>query len=529
MEVKEDMEVKKEMEGKEDMDVKETENRKRIDYGITGIPFFAILLLCFFFFIYPENSNRILSGIRNFLGTEFAVYYLGLGAFVFLLSLYIAFSSYGDIVLGKPDEKPKYSFFTWGSMMFTAGLAADILFYSFCEWISYVREPYVESLGRREEWATAYSLFHWGPIPWSFYLVLASAFGFMLHVRKRSKQRYSEACRAILKEKTDGVLGKGIDILAIFALLAGTATTFSVATPLMAEIMQKIFPALSVRELTLLILIVTCALYTFSLLKGMMGISLLAKACTWLFYALLAYIFFFGGSGQFILKHGFLALGKMIEHFPTMASYTDPMGENHFPENWTIFYWAYWMVWCVASPFFIGSISKGRTIRQTILGGYIFGVGSTFVSFLVLGNYTLSLELFHRLPVLAIYEKTQSLYETVVRCLETLPFAPFVLVLLLLGMFAFYATSFDSIALVASQYSYKSLSEGEEPGKKVQGFWAILLILLPIALVFSESSMVNLQSVSIIAAFPIGFVILLISFSFLKDAKKYMKEEKGRD
>ena len=101
--------------------------------------------------------------------------------------------------------------------------------------------------------------------------------------------------------------------------------------------------------------------------------------------------------------------------------------------------------------------------------------------------------------------------------------------MLLFGMFAFYATSFDSIALVASQYSYKSLSEGEEPGKKVQGFWAILLILLPIALVFSESSMVNLQSVSIIAAFPIGFVILLISFSFLKDAKKYMKEEKGRD
>ena len=92
----------------------------------------------------------------------------------------------------------------------------------------------------------------------------------------------------------------------------------------------------------------------------------------------------------------------MVEHFPSMATYTDALGENHFPENWTIFYWAYWMVWCVASPFFIGSISKGRTIRQTILGGYVFGVGSTFVSFLVLGNYSLSLELFHRVPILSI-------------------------------------------------------------------------------------------------------------------------------
>ena len=81
---------------------------------------------------------------------------------------------------------------------------------------------------------------------------------------------------------------------------------------------------------------------------------------------------------------------------------------------------------------------------------------------------------------------------------------------------------------MASQYSYKNLEEGEEPNKKVQGFWAVLLILLPLALVFSESSMANLQSVSIIAAFPIGFIILLISFSFLKDAKAYLKELEKR-
>ena len=507
---------------------KSNSEKERLDFGISGIPLLAILLMCFFFFRFPENSNRGLSAIRSFLGSEFAVYYLGLGLFIFLLSLFIAFSPYGTIVLGKPDEKPAYSFFTWGSMMFTAGLAADILFYSLCEWILYVREPYIQSLCNAEEWATVYTLFHWGFIPWGFYLVLAAAFGFMLHVRKRKRQRYSEACRSILKEKTDGILGRGIDLLAVFALLAGTATTFSVATPLMAEIIRKVLPGFSTVSLTILILVITCVVYTYSLLKGMAGISLLAKTCTWLFYSLLFYVFFFGGAGNFILKHGFSAFGKMVEHFPSMATYTYALGENHFPENWTIFYWAYWMVWCVASPFFIGSISKGRTIRQTILGGYVFGVGSTFVSFLVLGNYSLSLELFHRVPILSIYEKTQSLYEVIVQALEALPLAPLVLALLFLTMLAFYATSFDSIALVASQYSYKNLEEGEEPNKKVQGFWAVLLILLPLALVFSESSMANLQSVSIIAAFPIGFIILLISFSFLKDAKAYLKELEKR-
>ena len=196
---------------------KSNSEKERLDFGISGIPLLAILLMCFFFFRFPENSNRGLSAIRSFLGSEFAVYYLGLGLFIFLLSLFIAFSPYGTIVLGKPDEKPAYSFFTWGSMMFTAGLAADILFYSLCEWILYVREPYIQSLGNAEEWATVYTLFHWGFIPWGFYLVLAAAFGFMLHVRKRKRQRYSEACRSILKEKTDGILGRGIDLMAVVA------------------------------------------------------------------------------------------------------------------------------------------------------------------------------------------------------------------------------------------------------------------------------------------------------------------------
>lgn len=125
---------------------------------------------------------------------------------------------------------------------------------------------------------------------------------------------------------------------------------------------------------------------------------------------------------------------------------------------------------------------------------------------------------------LAIYEKSGDLYEVIISIIRTLPCAPLVLVLLLLTMIAFYATSFDSIALIASCYSYHRLKEDETPHKVVELMWCVLLILLPIALVFSDSSMSNLQSVSIIAAFPVGAVIVLIVASFLKDAKKYMKE-----
>lgn len=498
---------------------------KKIDWMITLLPLGIIVALCVLFFCMPEQSNAVLSQIRFVLGDTFGTYYLIIGLGVFLISFYVAGSKYGNIVLGGQDEKPKFSFFAWGSMMFTAGLAADILFYSFSEWILYATDPHIAELGSIQDWASVYPIFHWSLIPWGFYLVLAVAFGFMLHVRKRERQKYSEACRPILGKHTDGWGGRIIDLLAVFALIAGTATTFSLATPLMASVINELFHVeLSRTAVTIVILIVTCIIYTYSLLHGFKGISFLAKSCIYLFFGLLAFVLLFGGEARYIVETGFSALGRMVQNFFELATFTDPERTTSFPQNWTIFYWAYWMVWCVAAPFFIGSISRGRTVRQTIVGGYVFGVGSTIISFIILGNYSLGAQVMGKADFLAIYEKSGDLYEVIISIIRTLPCAPLVLVLLLLTMIAFYATSFDSIALIASCYSYHRLKEDETPHKVVELMWCVLLILLPIALVFSDSSMSNLQSVSIIAAFPVGAVIVLIVASFLKDAKKYMEE-----
>lgn len=506
-----------------------SQERGKIDWMITLMPLAIVVALCVVFFFMPEQSSVVLSQIRFLFGDTFGVYYLIIGLGVFILSIYIACSKYGDIVLGKPDEKPKYSFFAWGSMMFTCGLAADILFYSFSEWILYATDPHIAEMGSIQEWAGVYPLFHWSFIPWGFYLVLAVAFGFMLHVRKRERQKYSEACRPILGKYTDGILGRIIDLLAVFALLAGTATTFSVATPLMATIIAEVFHVeLSRVVINIIILIVTCIIYTYSLLHGIKGISLLANACIYMFFGLIAYVFFFGGETKYIIETGVSSLGTMIQNFIELSTFTDPLRTSNFPQNWTIYYWAYWMVWCVAAPFFIGNISRGRTVRQTILGGYVFGVGSTLISFIVLGNYSMGKQMSGAIDYMAQYNETGDIYALIVSIIGSLPLAPIVIILVLVTMIAFYATSFDSIALTAACYSYRKLEEDEQPHKGIQLLWCILLILLPIALLFAESSMNSLQSVSIIAAFPIGFVIVLIVFSFLKDAKDYMNELKKR-
>lgn len=498
---------------------------KKIDWMVTLVPFFLILGLSALLFIFPTESNAVISQVRFFFGDTMGLYYLVIGLGVLLISIWLSFSKYGNIVLGKPNEKPKYSFFEWGSMMFTCGLAADILFYSFAEWVMYATNPYIEELGSIAEWAGVFPLFHWSFIPWAFYLVLAVAFAFMLHVRKINRQRYSEACRPIIGKHADGILGRLIDLFALFALLAGTATTFSVATPLISSIIVRFFNIeISRNTVTIIILLLTCAVYTYAVLHGFKGISLLAKMCIYLFFGLLIFVLLVGGQGRFIIENGFQSLGKMVQNFIGLSTYTDPGRTSSFPQDWTIYYWAYWMVWCIAAPFFIGNISRGRTIRQTILGGYVFGVGSTVASFVVLGNYSLGLQISGAKDFVAQYEASGDLYTLILNIIDTMPCAPFILLVTLVCMILFYATSFDSIAYTAACYSYKKLESDEHPHKLITLLWCLLLIVLPIALVFSDSSMSNIQSVSIISAFPIGIIMIVMIWSFIKDAGRYIEE-----
>ena len=453
------------------------------------------------------------------------LYYAILGIGIFAVTLFIAFSKYGKIKLGN-TEKPEYSSFKWGTMIFTSTMAADILFYSFCEWALYANEPYIEQLGGIQKWASTFPLFHWGPIAWCFYIVLAVAFGFMLHVRGRNQQKFSEACRPLLKDKVDGPIGKIIDLIAIFALIAGTATTFSLATPLVASAISRVFGIATGTALTIVILLLIVFVYTLVVVFGMKAISKLANICAYLFFGLLLYFLIFGKEATYILETGFSALGNMVQNFVGMSTWMDPLRETSFPQNWTIYYWSYWMVWCAATPFFIGTISKGRTIKNVVLGGYGWGLAGTFVSFIILGNYGLAQQLKHGVDISGAIAGGADISQTILKIFDTMPLTNLGLILLVITMISFYSTTFDALTMVVSSYSYKKLPVGKEPAKRVRVFWAIMFIVLPIALLFAQNSMNQLQSVSLIAALPIGIVILIIIASFFKDANKYLKEEK---
>ena len=175
-------------------------------------------------------------------------------------------------------------------------------------------------------------------------------------------------------------------------------------------------------------------------------------------------------------------------------------------------------------PFFIALISKGRTIKNMVLGTYGWGLAGTFMSFIIIGNYGLAQELKHGVNISGFIGDGGSMYEAIMKIFDTLPLPMVALIMLVITMIAFYSTTLDGITYVASSYSYKHLSADKEPDRKVRTFWSVLLILFPIALLFAENSLYSIQSVTIIAAFPVVILSILCTVSFFRDASKYLRE-----
>lgn len=496
-----------------------------IDWIITLLPLGIVTGIVAVLLTFPQQSMKTIDSLWNIFVNKLGFFYILLGFGVVCIAFYLAFSKYGAIRLGALD-KPRYSNFTWGAMIFTSTMAADILYWSLIEWgYYYTASPFGQKMltaTERQDWAATYPLFHWGITPWSFHIVCAVAFGYMLHVRQRKKQKLSEACRPLFGKKIDGVLGTVIDVFSVVGLLAGTATTFSLATPLLSLAISTISGIPESRELTLAVLCIIAAVYTSAVLLGIKGISHLAKIAVVCFSSLIVFVFLFSPK-IYIIETSITGIGKMLQNFISLSTWMDPLrisgaDGTGFPQQWTIFYWAYWIAWFVATPFFIGTISEGRTVRNTVLGGLICGIAGTYCSFIVLGNYGLYLEAHGLLPAAERLAAGIAPDEIILSILETLPFAKFGLVLLIITMIALYASTFDAITMVIASYSQREL-EGREPKKSLRAFWSVVFILLPAALILTGSNLSQLQSLSIIAAFPLGIIMICIIVSFFKDAK----------
>lgn len=505
------------------------ERLAKFDKTILFIPAIIVIALGVLITIFATQAETVIMAVRTFIGDKFGWYYLLFGLATFLLLLYLAFSKVGKIRLGKETDKPM-KLGTYGILIFTSTMAADILFYAMHEWTYYFNSNNaLTGAGSTDQMlnSSTYTYFHWGLIPWAFYLVLAVIYAFMFFTRKkRDTQGMGQMCLPLFEKTGRPKLANGLksttNVIAVVGLLLGTSTTFSVTTPLMTAIVCKLFGIASSPVISVVILCIIAIIYTAAVLVGHKGISIVAKITTILFSLLLA-LFFIMGNPLFILENGIQGIGNMFINFFSMATWTDPARvSGGFVQDWTVFYWAYWIAWCVATPFFIAKISKGRTIKQVLLQGGTAGLLGTFASFTIFGGFGMSAQAsgFDFAGMIASgASPAQCIIELI--CSKGSGFWYIALPLLLLTMFGLYASTFDALTDVVSSFSYKKLDIDASPSKPVKIYWALLFLVLPIALIFLDGTNHLLQSMSIIGAFLLTFIMICIVISFFIELKRH--------
>ncbi len=471
--------------------------------------------------IWPEESlvilNELKVGIEDYFGTVYQVLAVSILVFV----LWIAFSKHGGIKLG--SNTYNFSTFSWASMLFCAGVATGIIYWGTVEWAFYINSP---PMGlepgsiKAIEYAATYGSFHWGIAGWAFYCLPAVAIGYTYYVKKIPLLRISTACEPFLGRYAKGLPGKTIDLLFMVGLLGATGTSMGLGTPMISAGVASIFSIPDTMGLKTVIIILCAVIFSVSVYMGLgRGIKRLSNINTIGAFIFLSLILIVGPTA-FILKMGLNSIGIYFHEFIRMLTWTDPLTDSRFVEDWTVFYWAWWVAVGPFMGIFIAKISGGRTIKQVILGTIFYGSGGCMLFYLVLGNYALNLQLTNQLDIVSMVESGQTA-TAIAMIIETLGPGKIVLTLFCLMSIIFMATSFDSTSYTLASCATSRLEAHEDPAKWQRLFWAFALVLLPMVLMFL-GGLESLKLAVLISALPLVVVFVIMGVSLYRNLKAHI-------
>lgn len=471
--------------------------------------------ICLVVFLYPEQIYLLFESFRTQINEAFGIVFLWIGMCSLLFLIWVAFSRYGQIKLGKPDEGPAFSNLSWISMVFCAGIGSGIMYWGTIEWGYHYDAPplgLAPNTPAAVEWSAAYGLFHHGPTAWAMYGLPALPIAYLYHVKQLPILKISEACRPLLKHHSDGLIGKVIDLFFVISLLGASGTTLGISVPMMSAGITKVTGIPGSFLLDLSILFICTAIFALSVYSGLeKGIKTLSNVNVVLVLFLLLFIFILGPT-VFIMEISTNSIGLVANNFFRLNTWIDPIGKSGFPEKWTVFYWAWWMVYAPFVGLFIAKVSKGRTIKQMVLGTIIFGPLGCWLFFFILGSYGLHLQLSQLLDITAFLHRGEP-HNAIISIIHTLPLGNLMVLLFTVLAIIFVATTYDTSSYIIAAVTQKSLDG--DPIKWNRLFWAFSLALPPMALLFI-GSLNTLQAVAIIVALPSCLIMILLSLSFLK-------------
>ncbi len=502
--------------------------QKQIDRTTFTTCVAVILLVCLPLAVFPETGGQLVLNAYTFISTEFGFLYMLAGVAVTILMASLAFGRYGKIVLGDENDRPEFSGYSWAAMLFCAGIGGGLMFWAPVEWAYYFEAPPfgVEPKSvSAAEWAASYGLFHWGPTAWCFYGLPTIAIAYPYYVKRLPYLRLSASCQYLIGTNEESRWARFIDILFMIALLGGAGSSIGFTTPLIAACISRVTGIDNGFMLEVFAVFLCVGLFSVSVWMGLKkGIKRLSDFNLGLALVLLAFVLI-AGPTIFLLKTSVESVGLMLSNIVRLYMWTDAFTDSGFVETWTIWYWAWWVAYGPFVGLFVTRISRGRTIRQVILGMVGYGSLGCMVFYMVLGNYGLSLEWFETLSVTTILAD-QGQPNAVVAILGSLPWPGIVVTVFCIVTIVFTATTYDSASYILAANATRGIGAGDDPARWHRLFWAGALAVIPLTLMFAgrladdpRAGLKVVQTATLVASFPILFVGVLMSVSLLKQLR----------
>ena len=485
----------------------------RIDPVIFLTAFLVVMFVCVPIVIWPEESGVRISGLYDWIAERFGLLYQWVVIGIVGFLGWIAFGRYGRVRLGEPDERPQFSTFGWVSMLFCAGAGAGLVYWASIEWAFYLDNPPfgAEPNSRAAvNWATSYGLFHWGPIAWLIYALPSVAISHAYYVRKVPCLRLSASCHSFLGRKGESsLLARGLDGVFMLALIAGAGTSMGLAVPMISASLSAALQFERSFGVDVAIVAACVALFAFTVYVGLeKGIQRLADfnvAAALLFLAFILVV----GPSLFILRMGTESIGFMLQNMVSMLTWTDPVERSGFVEDWTIFYWAWWIAFGPFVGIFVTRISRGRTLRELILSMAVFGSLGSWVFYIVAGNYALYLDLNGIVAVRDIVHAVDPA-QAIAGVIGALPFGSLAQTVFAVIGIVFIATTYNSAAYALASAASQQLGIGDDPARWHRLFWAIVLGLLPVALMAVNGGVRVIMSAVLVASLPLLAIAVLM-------------------
>ena len=486
----------------------------RVFWGSTII----VVLFLLIGVLFPSDAQIIFGKLQDAVIKGFGWFYILAVAFFFFAVAYLALSRYGNLKLGPDDSDPDYPYLTWMAMLFAAGMGIGLMFFAVAEPIQHFSAPPSGDGGTTAaaRQAQVITFFHWGVHAWAVYSVVGLSLAYFCF-RYNLPLTVRSGLYPLLGKKINGWMGDAVDIFAICGTLFGIATSMGLGVLQINAGLDHLLGVPQEPWFQIILIAVVTAMATLSVVSGLdVGIRRLSEFNLIIAVILMLFVLFVGPT-SFLMNAFVQNIGAYFDNFFARSFSTQAFRAQDWMKSWTLFYWAWWIAWSPFVGMFIARISRGRTVREFILGVLLVPATFTFLWMTVFGNTAIFLDMGVAAGQLS-RDVAADASVALFQFFEFLPWPGLTSTLAVLLVAVFFVTSADSGSLVIDTLA----AGGKEDAPVWQRIYWCALEGTSAALLLLAGGLTALQTVTLVSALPFAIIMVLLVLGLLKGMKADM-------